>query len=139
MDDGDINQFDYTDEDYDIQNISNEDLICFAFNALKKELSGRNDEDYEVNQPQMDKYIELYRFFFRVSKEFHGVIEPIKYSPKEEHGDIVVHFNLIYLFDGSVQEFSRVMSYASAFDISATLDGVVCMSIKVPNIFKKKQ
>ena len=85
MDDGDINQFDYTDEDYDIQNISNEDLICFAFNALKKELSGRNDEAYELNQPQMDKYIELYRFFFRVSKEFHGVIEPIKYSPKEEH------------------------------------------------------
>lgn len=123
----------------DILNMSDDEIISFAFEALNEELANRNNEDYEVNQPQMDKYTELYRFFIRIAKETHAKIEPIRYAPKEEHGDFVIYFQYFYLFDKDVQDFARVMSYTSAFDISVLTNGSVCMSMKVPNIFKKKQ
>lgn len=123
----------------DILNMSNEELLAFAFSCYEDEMAGRKDEDYEVNTPQMDKFAELYRFFIRISKENNCKLEPIRYSPKEEHGDLVVYFNLMYLYGNDVTEFTKVLSYASAFDISALSDGTVCMSMKIPNIFKRKQ
>ena len=123
----------------DILNMSDDDLLAVAFEAFDAEIASRKDEDYEVNQPQMDKFTELCRFFIRIAKDTHAKIEPIKYSPREEHGDLVVYFHLLYIYGIDVQDFTKVMSYTSAFDISAFTDGTVCMSMKVPNIFKKKQ
>ena len=119
--------------------MSDMDVLKLAIEAFEEEMASRKDEDFEVNDPQMDKFAAVYRFFAKTAKDNHCIIEPIKYSPKEEVGRISVHFNLLYLTPREIKEFAQIISYTSAIEIFAQVDGSVCVSVNVPNVFKKKQ
>ena len=50
-----------------------------------KILSLREDDDYAINQPQMDKLIEVLNFFLDAAQKSAGTVEPVKLTPKAEH------------------------------------------------------
>lgn len=101
-------------------------------------LSLRKDDDYAVNQPQMDKFLEVMRFFLDCEKEMTGKVDPVKLSPKEIHGDVTARFLVFDLFNDSVQRFCSVMSACTAITIDVVEGDKVCISCTVPNVFIQK-
>lgn len=100
-------------------------------------LSLRKDDDYVVNQPQMDKFVEVLDFFMNEARENHGKIEPVNLSPKEEHGGVTATFIVFDIYGEDIQKFCKVMSYTSAITIDGTEDGI-CISVTVPEVFVQK-
>lgn len=101
-------------------------------------IESRNPEDYVVNIPQMDKFLELLSFFKRiVGQDLGGYIEPLRLDPRAEHGGFTAFFPFVALSGDQIAEFGRVLQYASAFSIEGD-DGQVIVSFTVPNIFRHK-
>lgn len=103
----------------------------------KKVLSLRSDEDYAINQSQMDKLIKVLTFFMDESKRQDGKLAPTKLVPREEHGGVTCTFLVFDIYGDTVKQFCDVMKECSAITIDGTEDGI-CISCTVPNIFIKK-
>lgn len=100
-------------------------------------LSLRKDEDFEVNQDQMDKLVQLYRFFLDRADELDGKVEQLRLVPKEEHSGVTATFLVFDIVGENIQKFCDVMRYCSAISIDTCKDGV-CISCTVPNVFVKR-
>ena len=101
-------------------------------------LSFRKDDDYEINQTQMDKLCNLYRFFLDTAGKLDGEVEPFKLVPKEEHGGVVAKFLVFDVYGENVKRFSDAISACSAIGVEALADGRVCIDCTVPNVFVEK-
>lgn len=102
-------------------------------------LSIRKDENYEINQSQMDKLVNLYKFF--VSAQF-GPEDNVRIEnlvPAEEHGGVIATF-LVFNVCGEdrIKEFCDALSGCSAFGIDSLEDGTISIECTVPYVFKKK-
>ena len=114
------------------------ELIKEFMEVYQQDLAQRNSDDYELNQPQVKKFLEAYRFFADSAKEHDGRIDPIRLAPAEEHGGITVYSPIYYYAGDRVETFAKILQYASAVYIDANLDGEVCLSMTIPNVFRKK-
>lgn len=103
-----------------------------------KIMSIRNDDDYVVNQPQMDKLNEAIAFFADAAKKNDGSIDPINLYPCEEHGGVTAKFLIFDVYGEETQEFAKIVSYTSALSIDPTKEGIA-ISITIPNVFVKKE
>ena len=119
-------------------NLTNEEYLAHLGSLYDKIMSLRKDSDYVVNQPQMDKFIEVLSFFRDTTKELNGRIEPVELIPREEHGGITAEFMVFDLSGDDVQRFCSVMQHVSAIDIDAKTDGTICIAVTVPNVFIHK-
>lgn len=98
-------------------------------------MSYRKDENYAVNQPQMDKLMEVLDFFNDIADKCDGEIVPIELVPREEHGWIMVKFVVFDIYGEEIQRFCDVMRCASAIGVDCETNGKVCISVTVPNVF----
>lgn len=115
--------------------ISFYDEVCrSAWELFEQEISSRDDADYGVNEVQMSKLARIYAFFV----EHGGEIEDFTTKPSLIHGGVTANFSLLYLDGDEINEFLRVLGTISSMSIDATTDGMVCISVTVPNVFYKK-
>lgn len=114
------------------------DYLKEFWEAVDAEMASRNDSDYEVNQPQMQKLIEAYSFFKRVADTSGGTVEPFKISPKAVHGGVTAYYTLFYLTGEDLKKLASIMGNMSAISIDSMANGDVCISFNVPNVFRKK-
>ena len=110
-----------------------------AYQIYEELMRERKNEDYVINNIQMQKMIDAYNFFTKIAKEHHGIMEPFRIVPKEEHGYVTGHFPLFYLDRNDIKLFTEVTDYMSAISIDATTDGIVCISFTIPNIFVRRE
>ena len=103
-----------------------------------KILSLRKDSDYVVNQPQMDKLVELLDYFLTKSKALDGEVQKVNLKPAEIHGGVTAHFLVFDTHGEDVQKFCKVLSYCSAIGIDALESGDVCIDCTIPNVFVPK-
>lgn len=118
--------------------LTNEEYVRRLGVLYNKILSLRKDDDYVVNQEQMDKLVEVLDFFIKASKKSNGKVEYTKLTPREQHGGVTATFIVFDVYGDDVQEFSKVIGYTSAVSIDATTDGEVCISVTIPNVFVHK-
>lgn len=118
--------------------LSDQEVLELVYEAYKDELSKRNPDDYEVNQEQMDKFTSAYSFFFRLAKEDRVSVEPIRFSPTETSGGIIVYTHYLDFCGLELVEFCKVLLNATAIDFMPMTDGRVCISMTIPEIFKPK-
>lgn len=97
-------------------------------------LSLRKDDNYAINQPQMDKLIEVLDFFMNIARKSNGKVEPVSLLPREEHGGVTATFIVFDIYGEDIQNYCKVMSYTSAITIDGTEDGI-CISVTVPEVF----
>ena len=103
-------------------------------------LRQRRNEDYEVNPVQMDRFLEVLRFFEnKIDPEFDDGIEPFHLEAKEEHGGFNARFCVFDLYGEELAAFVRLLSFCSAVSIDARSDSQICISLTVPNIFVLKE
>lgn len=100
-----------------------------------KVLSLKENDDYVINQPQMDKLIETIDFFSNIAKKCDGELEPVNLVPKMECGGVTASFLVFDIIGDDIEDFRKVLGYVSAFTIDATTDGKVCLSITIPKVF----
>ena len=117
----------------------NMDKYLEKFGKLCNQIINLHDnDDFLINEPQMDKFFEVVEFFTESAKECNGKLEPIKLLPKEEHGGITATFVVLDLSGDSLEKFKAVIQHASAVTFDSTTDNEVCISLTVPNVFKLK-
>jgi len=117
---------------------SDQEILKLVYDLYQDELRNRNFDDYEVNQKQMDKFVNAYGFFFRLAKEGRVSIEPIRFSPVETSGGIVVYTHYLDFYGMELIEFCNVLLNTTAIDFMPMTDGRVCISMTIPEIFKPK-
>lgn len=103
-----------------------------------KILSLRKDSDYVVNQPQMDKLVELLDYFLTKAKALDGEVQKVNLKPAEIHGGVTAHFLVFDTHGEDVQKFCKVLSYCSAIGIDALESGDVCIDCTIPDVFIPK-
>ena len=58
----------------------------------------RSDDDYEVNEPQMDRFLDILSLFNEIKTVCGGTIHDLRFSPREEHGGITATFPLFDIY-----------------------------------------
>lgn len=114
--------------------LNNEEYVKRLGQLYEKVLSLRDDDNYVINQPQMDKLIEVLNFFLDAAQKCNGKVEPVKLTPRAEHGGVTATFLVFDIYGEDIQKYCKVMSYTSAITIDATDEGI-CMSVTVPEVF----
>lgn len=98
-------------------------------------LKARPADDYRINQPQLDKFVELLDFFLERAKALGGMIEPVQLCAPVTTGDLNAKFIVFDINGELVQKFCKVISYCSAVSIDATNDRQVYISCTVPKVY----
>ena len=102
-------------------------------------MSLRKDSDYVINQPQMDKLVELVDFFLKLMKKVSGELQPLSLVPSAEHGGVTAHFWYFSVSGDEIQDFASVIRHCSALSIDCLDTGEVCISCTIPNVFIPKK
>lgn len=118
--------------------MTNEEYVRRLGALYNKVLSLRNDEDYVVNTPQMDKLCEAISFFADAAEVLNGDLEPVTLTPREQYGDVTATFIVFDLSGEDCQRFAKVVASASALDIDSLEDGRISISITIPQVFIHK-
>ena len=121
-----------------IENMSDYEFAVFFTKLYDDEMKSRNPEDYVVNPQQMRRMISTYQYFTKMAQKHNWTVSPFKIDPIKVHGEIEVDFNLMWLEEDELREFLEVMSHTNGFTIDATLDGVVHLSLMIPDIYTKR-
>lgn len=98
----------------------------------------RKDDDYVVNQSQMEKFVDVYDFFQDMGEKCDGDIEKPNLAPKECHGGVTARFFVFDVWGVDIPRFSQIINHLSALSIDAEEDGRICISVTVPDVFIKK-
>jgi len=114
--------------------LTNEEYVKRLGQLYEKVLSLREDDNYVINQPQMDKLVEVLNFFLDTAKKCNGKVEPVKLMPKAEHGGVTATFVVFDIYGDDIQKYCDVMRHTSAITIDGTEDGI-CISVTVPEVF----
>lgn len=114
--------------------LSDEEYVQRLSNLYAEILSLRKDSDYVVNQPQMDKLVDVLEFFLDTAKRLNGNVEPVRLTPRQEHGGVTATFVVFDIIGDDIIRFCDVMRYTSAITIDGTEDGI-CISVTVPEVF----
>jgi len=116
-----------------------EEYAKIIWSIYEETMAKENDDDYELNEIQMQKLIDAYEFFSKIAEESNGRVEDINLSPRETTGHITTYFTLLYFDNEKLKVFSNVVDSMCALSIDATIDGEVCVDFTVPGVFKKKK
>lgn len=101
----------------------------------KTALSLKENDDYVINQSQMDKLIETIDFFSNIAKKCDGEMKPVNLIPKEECGGVEFESIVFDIIGEEIEALCKILSYSSAFGIDSTVDGRVCLSVTIPKVF----
>lgn len=104
----------------------------------EREMQSRDNADYVVNKPQMQKLIDAYGFFEKLAIECGGEIEPFRIVAKEVNGGVTAYFRVFHIYGENIQRFSDIIRNVSALSIDSLTDGTVCLSMTVPRVFQHK-
>lgn len=116
-----------------------QDFVGQYGRLYNKILSLRKDSDYVVNPLQMDRFLDLVRFFLIKSKDStDSEVDPYGFKPKECHGGVTATFIVFDIYGDEVPEFCKVLKHCSAVTIDCIGDSMIQISCTVPNVFIHK-
>lgn len=114
--------------------MNDKELLEKAFMAYQREIQSRSNLDYKINSEQWAKLLRARDFLSRHCDD----VEDISIRPSTTVGGITAYTTLLFLNGEEIQEFADIIGSSSALSIDATIDGDVCVSFTIPDIFVKK-
>ena len=118
--------------------MTNEEYVRRLGALYNKVLSLKSDDDYIVNQPQMNKLIDAIKFFSDTAEVLDGELDPVFLTPREEHGGVTATFLVFDVAGDDCKQFAKVIENASAVSIDSLEDGRISISITIPQVFIKR-
>ena len=107
-------------------------------NNLEEYLRETSDEDYRPNPPQALAFTTLVCRLKALAQETDGTVEPIHLVPRLGCGDVTAVLPILNLSGKALQKLCHALRYASAVTVDALIDGNICISLTVPDVFIKK-
>lgn len=101
-------------------------------------LKNTENKDFEINEAQLQKLINLCNFFKDYINENGGKADNVDLNPAEIHSGITAEFTVFDVSGEDLAKFCSVLKDATAFSIDSTANGKVCLSITIPDIFVAK-
>lgn len=101
-------------------------------------MSEEKDDDYVINPPQAEKFKNLVEFLAKEVELQHGSMDKIELVPKEKRGDVLVYFTDFTIRGSKVRQACELLSECSVFGVDSLIDGKVCISCTIPNVFVHK-
>lgn len=102
-------------------------------------IASRNNDDYVVNKPQMEKFCKAVDFFQKFVADCNGELDPIRLEPKNEGGYLTAYAYVFDISGENARKLCEIISYTSAITIDALGNGKVCISLTVPNVYVEKR
>ena len=106
---------------------------------IVKILYSRSNSDFEINEPQFEKFKEVLNFFTALAQENKNTRVAVELEPKQTVGGLTCTTYLLDFYGKQMEEFNKLLSYCCAVTIDALLDGRVCISVNVPDVYVKKK
>ncbi|MBP3398291.1 MAG: hypothetical protein J6K75_00905 [Erysipelotrichaceae bacterium] len=106
---------------------------------IVKILNSRSNSDYEINEPQFEKFKEVLNFFTTLAQENKNTKVDVFLEPKQTVGGLTCTTYLLDFYGKQMEEFNKLLSYCYAVTIDALLDGRICISVNVPDVFVEKK
>lgn len=119
--------------------MTDEEYVRQLSALIQKDLDLRSDDDYVINPPQMDKFLDALSFLKELVAVSDGELNSVKLVPKEVHGWLSANMTILDLFGDNIVRFSDVVRNCSAFGVDALNDGRVCVDFTIPNVFVRKE
>ena len=119
--------------------LSDEEFCRLFARAYLDKMDTEKDEDYEINRPQWAKMIEVLDYFQRFAEKSNGKVEPCEVVPRFLHGGVTASFVVMDIKEEDIPAFCEAISKSNAITIDATSDCEVCISLSIPDVFRKKQ
>lgn len=113
-------------------------FLSAAWELSEDYLSREDNADYEPDPIQVEKLAEAYGFFVNLALKNHGTVDPLSIIPKRRSVGISAYFYVLFIDDDQLADYCRIMSYSAGFSIDADLEGKVCISFNIPNVFRHK-
>lgn len=101
-------------------------------------LKNTENKDFEINEAQLQKLINLCNFFRDYINENGGKADNVDLNHAEIHSGITAEFTVFDVSGEDLAKFCSVLKDATAFSIDSTANGKVCLSITIPDIFVAK-
>lgn len=115
----------------------NEFLDCYR--KSESEIRSRSNSDYEVNDDKMNRLNSLIEYIRDLAElDSDMVVDPVKLEPRRINSGITVYTNVVFVFEDGLTRFAEAIKNADSMSIDATVDGRVCISFGISNVFKKK-
>lgn len=106
---------------------------------IVKYLNSRSNSDFEINDTQFKKFKEVLNFFTTLAQENKNTKVDVFLEPKQTVGGLTCTTYLLDFYGKQMEEFNKLLSYCCAVTIDALLDGRVCISVNVPDVFVEKK
>lgn len=106
---------------------------------IVKYLNSRSNSDYEINEPQFEKFKEVLNFFTTLAQENKNTKVDVFLEPKQTVGGLTCTTYLLDFYGKQMEEFNKLLSYCCSVTIDALLDGRVCISVNVSDVFVEKK
>lgn len=117
--------------------MTNEQFVKKFGNEYLSLLEKAKELNYEVDEVQFAKLHSLVKFFRDYIAENGGSAEPVNLDPREIHSGLTVSFAVFNITGDEIQKFCDVVRNTTALSIDATTDERICISMTVPDIFRK--
>ena len=106
--------------------------------GLEKYLQETSDEDFTLNPPQALAFSTLVCRLKALAQKTDGTVEPIHLVPRLGYGDVTAYLPLLALQGEEVHKLCCALRCATAVTVDALIDGNICISITVPDVFIEK-
>lgn len=106
---------------------------------IVKYLNSRSNSDFEINDTQFKKFKEVLNFFTTLAQENKNTKVDVFLEPKQTVGGLTCTTYLLDFYGKQMEEFNKLLSYCCAVTIDAMIDGKVCISVNVPDVFVEKK
>lgn len=122
-----------------MKSITVDEFLREAVEAYEEEMASRDNSDYEVNEGQMSKLLDAYKFFLELAHRGGGRVEELQLEPKQEFAGITAYFVVFDVSGEDLKRFAEIVGNCSAFGMDTTSDDEVCISFNIPEVFQKRK
>lgn len=95
-------------------------------------------KNFTLNPPQALAFTTLVCRLQTLAKKTGGAVEPVHLVPPLGCGDVTAVLPILNLSGKALQKLCHALRYASAVTVDALIDGNICISLTVPDVFIKK-
>lgn len=119
--------------------LNDREYLRRAWRVFQEEVSRRNNNDYIINEEQMEKLFSTIQFAnFMVNRWGNGAVRTSSLEPRFKNGDVIVKCITFPVDENEMPAFRTILSYCSGFNVEPVLDDKVELTFTIPDVFKLK-
>ncbi len=124
--------------DDDFYNEDCDDFLRLAGCIYEHYLESVSEDDFIINPPQMQKFIDLVNFISKKSKKERFEVDPLLFSKKDCNAEITIRGFVLDLYLGEVAEFCNLVKDSCNIYLETNRNNEICLTILFKDVFVRK-